>query len=116
MQGKTQELFTEFVKSIKSKELSGKELYEQYASYKQAIKMLSEYVDELNGLIMEEMLTLGVEKQEFEFGKFTRGTRSTWEYNSPELYAKEKEIKKLKEELEESGIATKVEKSYLLYK
>ncbi len=116
MPKETQELFTRFVSTLKTKELSGRDLYEAYASYKIASKTLAEYADELNGLIMEEMLALGVDKQEFEFGKFTKGVRSTWEYNSPELYQKEKEIKKLKTELEENGTATKVEKPYLLFK
>lgn len=110
-----QETFTKFFQELKSKNIAGKELYEQYAICKQAINVLTDHATELNGLILDEMNALEVDKQTFDFGAFTKGTKTNWEY-SPNIYQKEKELKALKAEEQEKEIAVPTKSTYLLYK
>jgi len=109
------ENFIKFMDELKSMNITGKELYEQYWLAKNAIKVLEDHAGELNQIILDEMNGLGVEKQEFDFGKFTKGSRTKWEY-SPQVFKAEKDIKELKTKEQEEGIATKTESHYLLIK
>ena len=61
------ENFAKFINEVKAKSMEGKELYESYYLIKNATRVLKELNDEYNQLIVEEMQTLGVEKQEFDF-------------------------------------------------
>lgn len=108
--------FTKFIDDIKSKSMTGKELYESYYLVKNATKVLKELNDEYNSLIVEEMQTLGVEKQEFDFGKFTRAKKVSWEYEIPEIFQMEKSIKELQLKAQEEGTAIKKETEYLIFK
>ncbi len=108
--------FNKFVQSIKVKKMEGKDLYESYYLIKNASKVLKEMSDEYNQLILEEMQELGVEKQGFEFGNFTRATKTSWEYEIPEVYQMEKDIKALQAKAQEEGTAIKKETNYLIFK
>lgn len=72
--------------------------------------------EEFNGYIMEEMQDLGVEKQTFEFGNFTRAKKTSWEYEIPEVFQMEKKIKELQASAQEDGTAIKKETEYLIFK
>ena len=109
------ENFIKFLEEIKSMNITGKELYQQYYLCKNAVRVLEEHASELNQLILDEMNELGVEKQEFDFGKFTKASRTKWEY-SPQVFQAEKNVKELKNKEQEEGIATKIETNYLLIK
>lgn len=109
------ENFIKFLGDIKSMNITGKELYQQYYLCKNAIRVLEEHSSELNQLILDEMNELGVEKQEFDFGKFTKAGRTKWEY-SPQVFQAEKNVKELKNKEQEEGVATKTETYYLLIK
>lgn len=110
------ENFAKFINEVKAKSMEGKELYESYYLIKNATRVLKELNDEYNQLIVEEMQTLGVEKQEFDFGKFTRAKKISWEYEIPEIYQMEKSIKELQLKAQEEGTATKKETEYLIFK
>lgn len=110
------ENFTNFINEVKSKKITGKDLYESYYLLKNAEKVIKELVSEYNLLIIEEMQEIGVEKQEFDFGKFTRAKRVSWEYEIPEIYQMEKSIKELQSKAQEDGTAIKKETEYLIFK
>lgn len=110
------ENFNKFIQEIKSKSITGKELYESYYFIKNASKVLKELSDEYNQLILEEMQGLGVEKQGFEFGNFTRAKKTSWEYEIPEIYKMEKAIKELQLHAQEDGTAIRKETEYLIFK
>lgn len=109
------ENFNKFFQELKAMDITRKDLYQQYYLAKNAIKVLEDHATELNQMILDEMNLLGVEKQEFDFGKFTKGSRAKWEY-SPEVFQIEKKLKDVKAKEQEEGTATKTETHYLLFK
>jgi len=110
------ENFKKFLDEIKAMPIVGKGLYEQYYLIKNASKVLKELENEINQLIVEEMVEGGEIKKEFEFGNFTMVEKTTWEYESPEIFKKEKEIKEIQKQMQEDGTANKIIKSHLLFK
>ncbi len=111
--------FKEFIDYLNSLQLKDRDLYEQYAMMKNATKVLDERVKELQGMIADVMLDLGVDKQEFDYGTFSIATRKTYRYSQ----ALEQRENQLNEELEndkqkerESGVATCEEKKGLLFR
>lgn len=122
-----QKFFSEYVEQLNKLNLKDNDLYVQYASMKNAVKVLEERIDELNGMIKEEMeVTLGVEKQKFAFGTFSIGKKSTYRFSDTikkledELKIKVDELKKPIEEEKskeiEKGIAVEEIKTNLIFR
>ena len=109
------ENFVKFLDELKGMDLEGKSLYMAYWLAKNAIKVLETFAGELNQIILEEMGKMELEKQEFDFGTFTKASRIKWEY-SPKVFQAEKDIKELKTKEQEDGVAIKTETTYLLIK
>lgn len=107
--------FSEFVDYLNTLELKESDLYEQYAMMKNATKVLDERIEELQTLITEEMERMKLEKQQFAYGTFTITNRKTFKY-SEVVKEKEVEVKALKKQEEESGVATFEEKKGLLFR
>lgn len=96
---KTQDIhltFNSFIDKLNALDLTDADLYVQYAVMKNAAKVLAERIQEINGLIMEEMDRLKVEKQQFDYGTFSVTERKKWTYPALILKAEEKlEARKL---------------------
>ena len=97
--------FKEFIDYLDSLNLNDGDLYEQYAMMKNATKVLDERTEELQGMIVEEMERIGVDKQTFPYGTFSATSRKNWKYTE-NVENKLLEIKSLKKKEEESGVAT----------
>lgn len=107
--------FKKFLDYLNSLTLKDRDLYEQYAMMKNAIKVLDERVEELQGMIVGEMQEMKLEKQQFEYGTFTVTNRKTFKY-SELVKEEEQKVKALKKSEEESGVATFEEKQGLLFR
>lgn len=108
-------LFNKFIDSLNSMNLNDSDLYEQYSIMKNSAKVLAERIDEISDMILEEMNRIGVDKQKFEYGTFTRATRTKYIY-SDAVKSKEQEVKELKKEEESSGVAKVEETQYLSFR
>lgn len=122
-----QKFFSEYIQQLNKLNLKDNDLYVQYASMKNAVKVLEERIEELNGMIKEEMeKTLGVEKQKFPFGTFTIGKKSVYKFSEnikkleEEFKTKVDELKKpIEEEKQkeiEEGIAIEEIKTNLIFR
>jgi len=107
--------FKEFLDYLNSLKLRDRDLYEQYAMMKNAIKVLDERTEELQAMILEEMDALKVEKQKFAYGTFSITSRKSFKY-SDLVKVKDAEVKALKKVEEEDGTATFEEKKSLLFR
>lgn len=70
-----------------------KEIFEQYASIKNQIKVLKEQEDELNKQVLAEMEANGIVKANSDFGTFSVVSRKTYKFSGEA----EKLIQKYKE-------------------
>ncbi len=105
----------EFIESLNTMTLKDKDLYEQYMFMKSASRVIDERIDEVGNMIVEEMNRVGEIKKEFEFGKFTIGSRKSYKY-SPKVEELNEKVKVQKKIEEEDGTAEVTEKNYLLFK
>ena len=84
-----------------------KELLQEYAELKAVEKSNTERLEFLKPLIVEEMRKIDADKVETEFGKFTVGSRATWQYSPA--------VEKVKEEEKANGKAKQVVSTVLTF-
>jgi hypothetical protein len=89
-------------------------LLEEYALINAQIKNLNNRKDELQQMIIEQLISDGIEKVETGVGKFTISKLKTWEYPGYVINANE-EYKALKAKAESTGEATFVESESLRF-
>lgn len=92
-----------------------KELLKQYADVRKQIEELEEIKEKLGGEIAAGMQEQAADKIESDFGQFYFTTRKTWKY-SPAVDEAVNELKAVKKEEEEKGIATFTESKSLTFK
>lgn len=107
--------FVEFIDYLNSLDLKDADLYEQYSMMKNATKVLDERIDELQGMIFDEMKRLKVEKQVFEFGQFIITQRKTFSYTE-NVEKLNNSLKELKKKEEQEGIAKLEIKENVMFK
>ena len=91
-----------------------KTTYEQYADIKRKMKALEEEEAILKSLLLKDLEANNADKIAFEFGKFTRSTRTSYKYSDKVLTLQEKvKLAQLREE--EKGIAKEVKSHYLTF-
>ncbi len=87
-----------------------------YANIKSEIKMLETKAEEINPKVLEIMKEADVEEITLNnLGKLSLGSRRTYKY-STSIEEKEKEVKALKKEAEQTGKADYTEKHYVIFK
>lgn len=93
-----------------------KELLESYANLKQQEKAIAEEIAKINPLILAEIDAAGVDKVEAkDIGTFSIARRKTWKFSKDVVLAEEG-LDELKYQEKANGVATAVEKPYLLFK
>lgn len=91
------------------------DIFKQYAETRKEVERLKEVEESLRVLVLQEMQERKVIKQESEYGKFTIGSRKSWEY-SPKVEALEEKVKLAKYKEQEKNIAKCKESHYLVFK
>lgn len=109
------QIFRNYIDTLNGMELKDKDLYTQYAMMKNAYKILSDRIDELSEIIVEEMRREGSIKKEFDYGKFSLSKRTKWTY-SEEVEKLNISLKETKKKEEDEGIATREETEYLNFR
>lgn len=89
-------------------------IYERYAEIKTTIKLLEEEQKGINKQILNELEQAKADKVEFEFGKFTRATKTSWKYTD-KITSLEEKVKIAKVTEQEKGLAKQVESHYLTF-
>lgn len=90
-------------------------LYQELADLEQRKKDIEAKITVARDALTKHMNDNGLEKAESEFGTFYFVTRKKWTY-SPEVKAKESEVKALKKAEEENGKAKSEETSSLCFR
>lgn len=91
-----------------------KQVYERYAQIKAQMKALEEEEAILKAGIMKELETNNADKIAFEFGKFTKSSRTSYSYSEKVALLKEKvELQQIKER--DKGIAKVSVSHYLTF-
>lgn len=88
----------------------------EYANIKAEIKLLEKKAEEINPVVLdimrkEELEEISIEDQ----GKLSLASRRTWKYSS-DTQEKEKALKQIKKEEEQTGLADYSEKHYVIFK
>lgn len=88
------------------------EIYKEYAELSDTISTLEKCKEQLKSTILSSMKT---DKEQFDFGKFTKATRKSYTYSDRVKEMEENvAIQKIKEV--EKGIAELKETTYLVFK
>lgn len=103
-----------FIDKLNTLDLKGRDLHVQYAVLKSAEKKIAERVEEIGGIILEEMKAVGEVKKEFDFGRFTVVKKESYVY-SASISDLNDQLKEMKKSEVEEGIAQVEEKEYLLF-
>lgn len=97
-------------------EVMNKDLLQQYANLKEQEKAIALEIAKINPLILAEIDAAGVDKVEAkDIGTFSIAKRKTWKF-SEDVQLAEEGLEELKTKEKAKGIATAVEKPYLIFK
>ena len=89
-------------------------LYKEYQKLETQYKILVDLRETMREKIVLEMTKEGTDKAETDYGRFTVGTRSSWEYTDAVKKLEERvKIAKIKEQ--QKGVATQSMTNYLVY-
>lgn len=92
-----------------------KELFREYATIKNKIKLLTEEAKSIETEVKGEMIKEDVEQVKSDFGTFSIVSRKSWTY-SPKVIELEASLKKIKEVEVEEGVATSKISTSLMFR
>jgi hypothetical protein len=92
-----------------------KNIYKDYAQLRRDIALFEEREVALRAMILKDMQDNKMVKEEFEFGKFTVGSRKNYTY-SKKIKDMEDKVKIAKNKEVEQGKAKVQETNYVVYK
>jgi hypothetical protein len=92
-----------------------KNIYKDYAQLRRDIALFEEREEALRAMILKDMQDNKMVKEEFEFGKFTVGSRKNYTY-SKKIKDMEDKVKIAKNKEVEQGKAKAQETNYVVYK
>jgi hypothetical protein len=91
-----------------------KELFDEYADLKRIEKETAAKLEAIQPQLVQAMQDSGFEKIEHEQGSFSITKRKTWTFSS-DYNVKKDELKSLEKQEQQTGTATFVEKTGLLF-